>query len=64
MYDSNKGVLASEKAKEVAEALADFVIRASQKGATPEEVAALPSVANVLMGYSFPSELPNFDVTR
>lgn len=36
-----------EKVEETKEALADFIIRASQKGATPEEVQALPEVADV-----------------
>lgn len=35
--------------KELREVLYDFVKRASSKDATPEEVAALPGVAQVLL---------------
>ena len=35
--------------KEVENALCDFVVRASKEGATPEEVQALPKVAEVVI---------------
>lgn len=35
--------------EEVQNALMDFVKRASEKNATPEEIAALPKVAQVLV---------------
>jgi hypothetical protein len=38
------------KVNDVKIALADFIIRASKQGATPEEVQALPEVAKIFMG--------------
>ena len=36
--------------EKVEAALADFVIRATQKDATPEDIAVLPGVAQALVG--------------
>lgn len=47
MNENKKLTKDSEKVEETKNALADFIIRASQKGATPEEVQALPEVAYV-----------------
>ena len=43
-----EGVKGSEIQKELRETLLEFVKRASKKGATPVEIAALPEVARVL----------------
>lgn len=42
--------LTKSKIEETKIALADFVIRVSKEGATPEEVQALPEVAKIFMG--------------
>ena len=45
---------ADEKAKKLVDTLMGFVERASEKGATPEEVKALPEVAKVLREIIWP----------
>jgi len=50
MQTNLKGVRGMNKKKEVLDALADWVIRTANKKdlATPEEIAALPKVAEVV----------------
>lgn len=50
MTEQEKLTKNSNKVEETKIALADFVIRASKEGATPEEVQALPEVAKIFMG--------------
>lgn len=38
-----------DKKREVVDALIDFIKRASQENATPQEVAVLPEVAKILL---------------
>ena len=41
----------TQKMNQIIDALGDFIIRASKEGATAEEVAALPAVAQIVRNF-------------